>query len=98
MIAPIGSAVPGGTIGFGRSGSLSSASNCATSIGFELQVPLRQRLDAVGAIEPRPFGAQDRDGVALAADLGAHLRDALGLHGRLELDLVDPRGRHDEAR
>ena len=97
MIAPIGSAVPGGTNWRGRSGSLSSGVELGDLDRPELEVTLRQRLDAIGAVELRPFGAQDRDGVALAADLGAQLRDPLRLHRRLELDLVDVGRRQHEG-
>src|ERR1035437_8308043 len=55
-----------------------------------------QALDAAGRVELRPFGAQGRDGVALAAQFAGELRDALGLQRGIELDLVDEGRRQDE--
>src|SRR5665811_1319671 len=55
-----------------------------------------QALDAAGRIELRPFGAQGRDGVALAAQFAGELRHALGLQRGIELDLVDEGRRQDE--
>src|SRR5450755_3726368 len=55
-----------------------------------------QALDAAGCVEFRPFGAQGRDGVALAAQFAGELRHALGLQRGIELDLVDEGRRQDE--
>ena len=57
-----------------------------------------QALNAAGRIEPRPFGAQPRGDVALAAQFVAQLGDAFGLQGRIELDLVDEGRRQDQRR
>src|SRR5712691_534978 len=59
---------------------------------------LRQLLDARGAVEPRPFSAQRRDGVVLTPDLRAQLGDLLHPLGRFKLDLVDVGSRHKERR
>ena len=61
----------------------------------QLQVTPRQTLDAGRIFQRRPFGAQRRDGVALALHVAAHLGDALGAQRQLELDLVDI-GRGDD--
>ena len=57
---------------------------------------LGQALDAAGGVELAPFGAQARDGVALAAQLAGELGHALGLQGGIELDLVDEGRRQDQ--
>ena len=62
------------------------------------QMPLRQALDAGRIVELRPFGAQRRDGVALAPDVAAQLGDALGAQRRFELDLVDIGRREHQQR
>src|SRR5216684_1342757 len=64
--------------------------------GLERQVAARQRLDSLRAVERGPFGAQRRDRVALATDLGAQLRDPFGLQGGIEFDLVDVGGGEHE--
>ena len=81
--------VGGCTIVGGRSGSRSSASILRRLGRPQRQMPPRQPLDAGRIFERRPFGAQRRDGVALAPHVAAHLGDALGAQRRLELDLVD---------
>ena len=60
------------------------------------QMAFGQALDAAGRVELGPFGAQRRDGVALAAQLAGELGDALGLQGGIEFDLVDDGRRQDE--
>ena len=65
---------------------------------LELEMALRQGLDAGRVVELRPLGAQRRDAVALAADFDAELGDPLGLDRRFELDLVDvDRGGHERG-
>src|SRR5262245_20873988 len=58
----------------------------------------RQLLNPCGVVEPRPFGAQRRDGVVLAPDLRTQLGDLLGPLGGFKLDLVDIGRRHEEPR
>ncbi len=50
---------------------------------LQCQMAIGKPLDAAGRIELRPFGAQNGDGVALAAQFAAQLGDALGLQGRI---------------
>src|SRR5271170_4353839 len=50
---------------------------------------LRQRLDADGIVELRPFGPQRPNAIALTVDLDAELGEPLRLERRFELDLVD---------
>ncbi len=57
-------------------------------------MPLCKTLDAIGRIELRPFGAQRGNGIAFAADFAADLGKTLGLHGGLELDVIDVSRRH----
>src|ERR1700683_2121854 len=55
----------------------------------QAEMPLRQFLDAHRIVELGPLRAQCRDGVVLAPDVDAQLRDLLGLASRFELDPVD---------
>src|SRR6185437_16233466 len=55
-----------------------------------------QALNAAGSIELRPFGAQRRDGVALAAQFAGDLGHPFGLQRGIELDLVDEGRRQDQ--
>src|SRR6185437_4419893 len=64
--------------------------------GLKLQMPLRQRLDTAGRVELAPFGAQGRDGVALAANFPAQLGYPLDLQRGVELDLVNNGRRQNE--
>ena len=73
----------------GRSGSLSSASYWVASAGRRCRWRRARPWMRAGFSKRRPFGAQRRDGVALALHVAAHLGDALGAQGQLELDLVD---------
>src|SRR5262249_22854933 len=69
---------------------------------FRCGVGLARGLTAGRIVELPPFGPQRRYGIAPAPDLGGELRDAFGLHGRFEFDLVNvdcrrhQRRRHDE--
>src|SRR5262249_4648998 len=58
---------------------------------------LGDALDTTWAVELRPLRAQRSDRIALLADFAAQLGDALGLEGRLELDLVDIGSCHHEG-
>src|SRR5262249_33973520 len=65
---------------------------------LEREVTLHQTLDARGVVELRPLGAQRRGRLAHTLHVGTQLGDALGLQGRVELDLVDMDRRAHEHR
>src|SRR5579859_1987480 len=59
---------------------------------LELEKAFGEFFDARRVVELAPLGAQARDLVALVADLGAQLGEALGLQGGIEFDAVDVGG------
>src|SRR5258705_13402132 len=52
-------------------------------------MPFGKALQPQRRVEPRPFGAQRRDGVALLAHFGVEPQHPLGAGGGLHLDAVD---------
>ena len=85
-----------GTICGGRSGKRSKLSNCVASAGFSLVCRCASSWMRAGVSSFAHSDAQRGDGVTLALDFQPHLREPLGLHGQVELDLVDMDRRRDE--
>ena len=79
MMAPIGSSISFGRCCKRPRRQLVESVDLGGIDRLQLEMALRQPLDAHRIIELRPFGAQGRDGVALAADFGAQFRKPLGL-------------------
>ena len=96
--APIGSGCPAARIAAAARAADRAESNWVGSIGLSGRKRLASASMRAG-LSSSPHSARNAgDAVALAPHFAAHLGEALGLHGRFELDPVDVgRREHEDA-